>query len=197
MIPDYQCDTFIQIKIISGRDEFCLSWAWGMSPLLVQRGEHFSGQLQLFLKLFWGLLPQGEVSSAGSPTSRCLGSGQRNRDAPCLLGLLAYVCASGRPVAMEKRWGAVCLARLTFFLARSKGISPALMRRRRLAHWLHPHLCHTGVRRPPRNGRNSKAGEKKSGSGREQRARKKLQRWASAWVGYRVMELGPSQGCTD
>lgn len=101
------------------------------------------------------------MSSAGSPTSRCLGSGQRDRDAPCFLGLLAYVCASGRPVAMEKRWGAVCLARLTFFLARSEGISPALMRRRRLAHWLHPHLCHTGVRRPPKNGRNSKAGEKK------------------------------------
>lgn len=86
-----------------------------------------------------------------------LGLRQRDHRAPCLLGLFAYVRASGRPVAMEKQWGTVCLARLTFFLARSKGISPAVMSQRptvssSVAHWGNPDPQIPGI--------NPKAGRK-------------------------------------
>lgn len=87
-----------------------------------------------------------------------LGLRRRDRGTPCLLlGLFAYVRMSGRPVAMEKQWGTVCLARLTFFLARSKGISPAVMSRRPAASSFVPHWGNPDPQIP---GRNPKAGRK-------------------------------------
>lgn len=60
------------------------------------------------------------VRSRESPVSGGLGLGG---GAVMLPSAHLPVCVSGSPVAMEKPWETVCL---TFFLARSKGISPAV-----------------------------------------------------------------------
>lgn len=113
------------------------------------------------------------------PMSGGLGLGRRDHGARCLLGLFAYVRVFGRPVAMEKRWGTVCQARLTF--------SPS-KKQRRLSSCSELEACcllssaTLGQPRPPTPGRNPKVGRKPQMKvGKEQRARGEAAgRWASA-----------------
>lgn len=90
---------------------------------------------------------------------------------------------------MEKRWGTVCLARLTLFRARSKGVSPAA-----LCCLL---FCATpGEPRPPNTAEKPKGREKTLNEGGEGA---ESERGNGRVMDQRdgVMEPGASQGHTD